>query len=219
MEEGDAIWRRSARRAGVKGEGATGESGRSGTRVAAGERERQAERGTRRHLSPVCQPASLVYAPGHPPALQVAIPLFDSPRTKRALDRSVSCDRDEERDRGRPRGSSGSIHVRSADVRRNKGIHVAFRLVPQSDSHRTEIACPFCHSPQSRHRVSVQRATVSNRSPSSVLNWANWVTVDTGETRAVASGRRQIPWQGLRSESENARARIRFPRFALPRSR
>jgi len=73
-EEGGIIWG-GEKRAGVKlREGATGESGRSGTPVATGKRERQEERGTRRHLT--CLPiASLVYAPGHPPALQVAIPL------------------------------------------------------------------------------------------------------------------------------------------------
>lgn len=37
--------------------------------------ERERERSTRDGISPVCQPASLVYAPGHPLMLQVAIPL------------------------------------------------------------------------------------------------------------------------------------------------
>lgn len=49
------------------------------------ERETGREREARDGISPVCQPASLVYAPGHPPALQVAIPLRLS--NERALDR------------------------------------------------------------------------------------------------------------------------------------
>lgn len=52
------------------GQGWDGKSGRKG----------DGERRARDGVSPVCQPASLVYAPGHPPALQVAIPDFDSLR-------------------------------------------------------------------------------------------------------------------------------------------
>ena len=48
------------------GQGWDGMSGRKG----------DGERRARDGISPVCQPASLVYAPGHPPALQVAIPDF-----------------------------------------------------------------------------------------------------------------------------------------------
>lgn len=69
-EEGEIHLGGREMRRGENREGATGESGRSGTRAAGG-RGREA----RDDISPVYQPASLVYAPGHPPTLQVAIPL------------------------------------------------------------------------------------------------------------------------------------------------
>lgn len=61
-------------------------TGWDGTRARKGDRERRARDG----ISPVCQPASLVHAPGHPPALQVAIPSRLLPAFLRVLSRPFS---------------------------------------------------------------------------------------------------------------------------------